>query len=103
MIIFAVADFNSKPKVLETHLLLSKWVYCGSYPLLHGAGRTYQAKLPTEKQKTKNKKQKTAYIQSNNKNKDKVQSVSTSQQKRTWLVCFSAETLFLDSSLFLNI
>lgn len=24
MIIFAVADFNSKPKVLKTHLLLSK-------------------------------------------------------------------------------
>ena len=55
MIIFAVADFNSKPKVLETHLLLSKWVCCGSYPLLHRAGRTYQAKLPTSRAATKTK------------------------------------------------
>ena len=54
-------------------------------------------------QSRKNLPSKTAYIQSSNKNKDKVQSVSTSQQKRTWLVCFSAETIFLDSSLFLNI
>lgn len=54
-------------------------------------------------QSRRNLPSKTAYIQSSNKNKDKGQSVSTSQQKRTWLVCFSTETLFLDSSLFLNI
>lgn len=64
MIIFAVADLKSKPKSIGNTVTAIQMSMLCILSRTAGEGRTYQPKSPT--------------AQNNNKNNDKVQSVSTS-------------------------